>query len=83
VTLLDVHSFSAMHSNESSWLDFTLCLGVTEIEESLEANPVEHKMVDALLQDESKGVVALQRTPALVGAVSNFTNFLDLCRKTL
>lgn len=56
---------------------------MTEIEESLEANPVEHKMVDYLLEDEAKGIVALQRTPALVGAVSNFTNFLDLCRKTL
>jgi hypothetical protein len=60
-----------------------LLLGVTEIEESLEANPVEHAMVDSLLRDESRGVLALRREPALVGAVSNFTNFLDLCRKTL
>lgn len=57
--------------------------GATEIEESLEANPVEHRLVDGLLRDEARGVLRLPRAPALVGAVSNFTNFLDLCRKTL
>lgn len=56
---------------------------MTEIEESLEANPVERAMVDDLLADERAGLITLRRDPAFVGAVSNFSNFLDLCRKTL
>lgn len=64
-------------------LDFQKQDGVTEIEEAIMANHVERNLNDMLLADEQAGMVVVNRQPIYVSCVSNFTNFLDLFRKTL
>lgn len=64
-------------------IDFQKQDGVTEIEESIMANTVERRLNDLLWRDVQAGHVTLHSAPIFVGAVSNFTNFLDLSRKTL
>jgi len=64
-------------------IDFQKQDGVTEIEESIMANTVERRLNDLLFRDEGNGKVRVNRQPIYVSCVSNFTNFLDLFRKTI
>lgn len=64
-------------------IDFQKQDGVTEMEESVMANHVERALNDLVLRDESDGKIVVNRKPVYVSAVSNFTNFLDLFRKTI
>ena len=64
-------------------LDFQKQDGITEMEESVMANAVERRLNDLLLQQEQQGHVVVNRKPIYVSCVSNFTNFLDLFRKTI
>jgi len=64
-------------------LDFQKQDGVTEMEEAVMANHVERALNDLVLRDETDGKIAVNRKPIYVSAVSNFTNFLDLFRKTI
>eukprot|EP00934_Nitzschia_sp_Nitz4_P008922 Nitzschia sp. Nitz4//scaffold85_size83877//30632//32860//NITZ4_005225-RA/size83877-augustus-gene-0.149-mRNA-1//1//CDS//3329559125//8912//frame0 len=64
-------------------IDFEKQDGVTEIEESIMANHVERNLNDILLREEQAGRIAVNRKPIYISCVSNFSNFLDLFRKTL
>ena len=64
-------------------MDFGKQDGITEIEESIMANTVEQRLNDMVFQEEEQGKIIVNRQPIYVSCVSNFTNFLDLFRKTI
>jgi len=73
----------AGHIIANQALDYRKQDGITEVVESKEANVVEQRLNDALLNDEIAGKVKIIRWPAFIGCVSNFSNFLDLSRKVM
>jgi hypothetical protein len=79
--LLSPAHFGRLVANQT--LDFGKQDGVTEIEESLQANPVEHRLTDQMWEAEARGEIVIPRRAIFVPCVSNFSHFLDLCRKTL
>jgi hypothetical protein len=64
-------------------VDFGKQDGVTEMVEAVQANEIERRLNDLLLQAEAHQQISIRRKPIIVSCVSNFTNFLDLSRKTL
>jgi hypothetical protein len=64
-------------------IDFCKQDGITEIEEAIQVNLIERQYNDMLLQQERDHIVHINRQPIYISTVSNFTNFLDLCRKAL
>lgn len=64
-------------------VDFQKQDGITEIEEAIMANHVERELNDLVVREEEAGKIVVNRQPIYISAVSNFTNFLDLFRKTV
>lgn len=66
-------------------IDFYKQDGITEIEESILANTIERRLNDILLDYNinHNNMITINRQSIYVSTVSNFTNFLDLFRKTI
>jgi len=77
-SMLGEHA-GALVANQA--LDFGKQDGVTEIEEAHQANAVEQRLNDLVWQSEQAGQLQIPRRVVLVPCVSNFSHFLDMCRK--
>jgi hypothetical protein len=65
-------------------IDFWKQDGVTEMDEAIQVNHIERQYNDMLFHHEQiDKIVSINRQPIYISTVSNFTNFLDLCRKAL